>query len=303
MLRRQIGTSPTQADILVCATPSRTAYRVALRRAAHQVFDDPPVFRDPLALRILGITSARLALNELRAPKRPYSRSLRAFVVGRSRFAEDTLHDAVARGCTQYVLLGAGLDTFAYRNPYPTVTVFEVDHPATQAWKRLLLEQNAIAVPESSVHVAVDFEQDSLIDRLLAAGFRTDAVTVFAWLGVVPYLTSTAMRSTLHVLGSLEGDVSLVMDYSLPREMLPRNEQLALDSLSERVARSGEPFRQFFSPEQIGRELGDSGMRVVRDLDGFAINARYFAGRSDGLCVLGQGARLLLAETGHRQQG
>ena len=287
---------------MVEQTPSRTAYRVALRRAAHQVFDDPVVFRDPLALRILGTNSGKLTVNELRAPKRPYSRSLRAFVVARSCFAEDTLHDAVRLGCAQYVLLGAGLDTFAYRNPYAHLRVFEVDHPATQEWKRLLLQQNGIAPPDTCRYVPVNFETDALLERLSAAGFDAGADTVFAWLGVVPYLTSTALRTTLDLLGALPGHMQLVMDYTLPRELLPPREQLALDSLSERVAQAGEPFRQFFSPEQIGRELGDSGISVVRDLDGIGINARYFAGRGDGLCVLGRGARLLVAAN-HHQQG
>ena len=274
-----------------------------MRRAAHQVFDDPVVFRDPLALRILGVTQDKLELNDLRAPRRPYSRSLRAFVVARSCFAEETLHGAVRSGVTQYVLLGAGLDTFAYRNPYENVRVFEVDHPATERWKRALLQQNGIAAPESCRYVPMDFERDSLLDRLAAAGFDGQAGAVFAWLGVVPYLTSAAMRSTLNVLGALPGAGRLVLDYGLPRAMLPPNEQLALDSLSARVAQAGEPFQQFFSPEQIEKELGDSGWSVLQDLDGIAINARYFAGRSDSLGVLGKGARLLLAGKLQQKQG
>ncbi len=249
------------------------------------------------------MTADKLELNQLRAPKRPYSRSLRAFVVARSCFAEDMLHEAVASGGTQHVLLGAGLDTFAYRNPYPDVRVFEVDHPATQEWKRALLQQNGIPRPDTCRYVPVDFERDSLLDRLVAAGFDGRAGAVFAWLGVVPYLTGAAMRSTLEVLGALPGSGKLVLDYGLPRAMLPPNEQLALDSLSARVAQAGEPFQQFFSPEQIGRELGDSGWSVLQDLDGIAINARYFAGRSDSFGVLGKGARLLLAAKHQQEQG
>ena len=249
------------------------------------------------------MTPGKLGVTELRAPKRPYSRSLRAFVVARSRFAEDMVHAAVAEGRTQYVLLGAGLDTFAYRNPHEALRVFEVDHPATQEWKRTMLKQHGIAVPETCRHVPVDFERDSLLDRLTAAVFEPDVDTVFAWLGVVPYLTAAAFRSTMQMLGSLGGRTRVVLDYSLPRGMLPPNEQLALDSLSARVAQAGEPFRQFFSPEQIGVELGNSGLGVVRDLDGSEINACYFAGRSDGLRVLGRGAHLLLAERHQQRQG
>jgi methyltransferase (TIGR00027 family) len=280
---------------LIEATPSRTAYRVALRRAAHQVFDDPVVFRDPLALRILGMTRGKLELNDLRAPRRPYSRSLRAFVVARARLAEDTLHDEVEAGATQYLLLGAGLDTFAYRNPHDHVRVFEVDHPATQLWKRQLLQDNGIAQPETCRYVPVDFENDDLIAQLLAAGFDPGARTVIAWLGVVPYLTAEAMRTTLRGLASLRGAMKLVLDYSLPRAMLPPNEQLALDSLSARVAQAGEPFQQFFAPEEMERELGDSGWSVLLDLDSVGINARFFLGRCDDLGVLGKGAHLLVA--------
>ena len=124
------------------AIASRTALRVALRRAAHQIHDEPLVFDDPVAVPILGpIHAEELRRTPLR-PDRPFSTSLRAFIVARSRLAEDNLGHAVTDGVRQYVLLGAGLDTFAYRNPYPQLRVFEVDHPATQEWKRDLLQRN-----------------------------------------------------------------------------------------------------------------------------------------------------------------
>src|SRR5437868_2095169 len=133
--------------------PSRTALRVALRRAAHQLFDARPlVFEDPLAVRILGPHAEELhrtpGRNEAYRP-RPHSISLRAFLVARSRYAEDLLARAVHSGVGQYVILGAGLDTFAYRNPHPQLRVFEVDHPATQQWKRDLLAESGIAIPPS----------------------------------------------------------------------------------------------------------------------------------------------------------
>src|SRR2546428_8685778 len=121
--------------------PSVTAERVALRRAAHQLLDVPPVFEDPLALKIVGPEAARRLQSELRRPQTSVSRALRAFLAARSRFAEESLARSVARGCSQYVVLGAGLDTFAYRNPFPpgSLRVFEVDYPATQAWKQARL--------------------------------------------------------------------------------------------------------------------------------------------------------------------
>src|SRR5580704_4643658 len=149
--------------------PSRTAQRVAMRRAAHQLLDNPIVFEDPLAVAIAEGDPEPSADAPL-----PYSRALRAFLVVRSRYGEDQLARAVARGVRQYVVLGAGLDTFAYRNPFQSsgLHVFEVDHPATQAWKREQLRSAGIAVPQSLTFVPVDFERQVLPDELRQAGFR-----------------------------------------------------------------------------------------------------------------------------------
>src|SRR5713101_1581134 len=168
------------------ATPSRTALRVALRRAAHQLYDARPlVFNDPIAVPILGTTYAEELRRTPTRPDRPFSVALRAFLVARSRYAEDMLARAVAQGVTQYVLLGAGLDTFAYRNPYPHLRVFEVDHPATQQWKRDLLYQNSIPIPPTLIYAPLDFETQafgtqSLPTQLRATGFNPQAPTLFA---------------------------------------------------------------------------------------------------------------------------
>lgn len=275
-------------------SPSRTAYRVALRRAAHQVFDDPVVFCDPLALKILGITPENMRQSELKAPNRPWSRSMRAFLAARSLFAEEALAAAVGRGVTQYVLLGAGLDTFAYRNPHPGLRVFEVDHPATQAWKRGLLAANGIEVPATAVYVPVNFETDALADSLQAAGFDPSQPTLFAWLGVVPYLTEAAFLGTLRYLSAQAAGSGVVFDYGVPRAMLPPLEQLAFDSLAARVAEAGEPFRLFFAPAEIAATLQSQGFRVTEDMDAEAMNGRYFSSRKDGLRVLGSGPHLIM---------
>src|SRR5262249_7007813 len=138
--------------------PSRTAYRVALRRAAHQLWDNPRVFDDPIAMKIIP-ADASAELSGSRPSDSAPARFLRAFMVARSRFAEDHLAEAVARGVKQYVVLGAGLDTFAYRNPFPDLRVFEVDFPATQAWKRQLLQAGAISIPPTLTFAPVDFER------------------------------------------------------------------------------------------------------------------------------------------------
>jgi methyltransferase (TIGR00027 family) len=278
---------------MVEGIPSGTAYRVALRRAAHQVFDKPVVFNDPLALRVLGADRHGKAALDLRAPSRPHSISLRAFLVARSRFAEDTLAAAYANGVRQYVLLGAGLDTFAYRTPHADLRVFEVDHPDTQTWKLSLLAENNIPVPATTTHVAVDFHHDVLAERLATAGFDANQPAVFAWLGVVPYLTDEGFDATMRTLTTYAQGSVLVMDYGLPRDALPALERKMFDSMAARVAAAGEPFRLFFHPDELHARLAAMGWRVIEDLDRGAINARYFSNRTDDLTILGSGGHLL----------
>lgn len=268
-----------------------------MRRAAHQIHDEPPlVFADALAVRVLP-AKARLELERTPAASRkPFSAALRAFMVSRARFAEDVLAEGVrSRGVRQAVVLGAGLDTFAYRNPYPELRVFEVDHPATQRWKRALLTTASIPVPDSVRFVAVDFERQSLRQQLLRAGFDPSLPTATAWLGVVPYLTPEAFAATARVLGRFAEGSTVVFDYSLPREALPPTEQLMLDSLSARVAQAGEPFQLFFTPQSVAEELPRYGLSVVEDLDPPTIRERYLSGRKDGLTLYGSAAHLCQA--------
>jgi methyltransferase (TIGR00027 family) len=280
------------------AIPSKTALRVALRRAAHQLHDAKPlVFEDPLAVAILGREHAEELKRTPDSDRRPFSAALRAWMVARARLAEDVLAESVrTHNVSQCLVLGAGLDTFAYRNPYPHVHVYEVDHPATQAWKREQLEAAAISIPQTTRHVPVDFEKQSLREELTSAGFDFNQRTSTTWLGVVQYLTPEAFRGTIHLLGSLAAGSTLVFDYSQPREVLPQQEQLMLDSMSARVAQAGEPFQLFFTPETVAAELADAGLRVVEDLSGPDLTARYFAGRNDGLTLRGKGGRLCHAE-------
>jgi methyltransferase (TIGR00027 family) len=276
------------------ARPSRTALRVALRRAAHQLYDAPPlVLNDPIAVPILGTTYSEELRRTPTRPDRPFSVGLRAFLVARSRYAEDTLARAIAQGVTQYVLLGAGLDTFAHRNPYPHLRVFEVDHPATQQWKRELLETGRLATPASLTYVPVDFECESLPEQLNAAGFNSQVPTFFAWLGVVPYLTFEAFRSTINFIAVQPHGSGVVFDYSQPRSALSFVEKLAHDSLASRVQLAGEPFQLFFTPSEIAAEL--TAFRNREDLGSDELNTRYFANRTDNLKLLGSAARLLSA--------
>jgi methyltransferase (TIGR00027 family) len=284
---------------MIEARPSTTAHRVAMRRAAHQLFDNPLVLNDPIALPILGEeTQARLRLSEREARGRAQA-SFRAFMVVRSRFAEDELAAAVQRGASQYVLLGAGLDTFAYRNPYPAsqLRVFEVDHPATQAWKKKRLAAGGIAIPPSLAFAPVDFEKQSLAAELAAAGFDASRVTFFAWLGVTPYLTEAAMRSTLEFIASCAKGSGVVFDYVRSKRHMGLLGWLAYEHLARRVAKLGEPFRLLLDPKNLTVEMRGIGFATFEDLGGAELNARYFAGRTDNLRVLGRVGRIMSART------
>jgi methyltransferase (TIGR00027 family) len=265
--------------------PSHTAYRVAVSRAAHQLLDEPRLLEDPIALAIVGAAAvAAIRTAPLRYRVRP-ARYLRAFLVARSRVAEEALAHAVRGGVRQYVVLGAGLDTFAYRNPYPAegLTVFEVDHPATQAWKRGQLEAAGIAVPPSLRFVSVDFETQQLGERLTAAGLRTDERAFFSWLGVSMYLTRAAIGATLGYVAGLPRGSGIVFDYATPPAGLSPVRRLLVHALLKRVAAAGEPWKTFFEPRALAAELRALGLTELEDLGSGELNARFFGDRSDGL--------------------
>jgi methyltransferase (TIGR00027 family) len=273
---------------------SRTAQRVAIRRAAHQLLDQPRVLDDPLALRIIGSEAAA----ELRSnPKENhiFARAFRAFMAARSRYAEDELARAVAHGVRQYVVLGAGLDTFAYRSAYAELRVFEVDHPATQAWKREQLQAAGIAIPPSLTFVPVDFERQTLADGLGQSGFDARAAAFFSWLGVTPYLTREACMATLTFIARMSAGSGVAFDFAVDPALLNSGQRQALDALSQRVARYGEPFQLFFDPAQLQDELRGMGFHRTEFLQGKEINARYFKDRDDGLLVRGGLGHLMAA--------
>ena len=267
-------------------TFSRTAQRVAIRRAAHQLLDQPRVLDDPLALRIIG-SEAEDTLRSNPKEDHAFSRAFRAFMAARSRYAEDELAHAVAHGVTQYVVLGAGLDTFAYRNPHPELRVFEVDHPATQAWKREQLQAAGIAVPASLTFVPVDFERQTLADGLGQSGFDAGAAAFFSWLGVTPYLTREACMITLSFVAKMPAGSGVVFDFAVDRALLNPGQRMALDALSRRVARYGEPLQLFLDPGKLQDELKSLGFGRTEFLQGKELNARYFKDRDDGLLVRG----------------
>lgn len=259
--------------------PSRTALRVAIRRAAHQIADPPSVLDDPIALRLIGPGHE----NDLERAMHSVGRDFRAFMATRSRYAEDHLAQAVAAGVCQYVILGAGLDTFAYRNPFAHIRVFEVDFPATQDWKRSLLADASIAAPQNLTFVPLDFEHKTLAEGLRESGLDLAAPAYFSWLGVVPYLTPEAFRATLTTVVQMPAGSGLTFDYAFPPESLGPKRRAIFDRLADRVAAAGEPFRLFFTPEQVEAELRRTGFQSVEQADHERLNDLYFRNRADGL--------------------
>jgi methyltransferase (TIGR00027 family) len=263
---------------------SKTALRVAIRRAAHQLKDHPPVLNDPIAVRLIGPEYT----NDLQRAMHKVGRDFRAFMAARSRYTEDHLAEAVANGVAQYVVLGAGLDTFAWRNPFPELHVFEVDFPATQEWKRALLDEAGILdadapPPVRLTFVPLDFEHKALAAGLADAGLDDQKTAFFGWLGVVPYLTLEAFRATLSTISHLPQGSGVCFDYALPAESLSLLGRKALEGLSWRVASIGEPFRLFLTPQEMEKELHQAGFKRIEQVDYRRLNELYFAGRADGL--------------------
>lgn len=262
---------------------SHTAVRVAAHRARHQLLDHPKVFEDGCAVAILGPEAA----DQVRAEDDGRSRAMRAFVVARSRYAEDQLADAVTRGVRQYVVLGAGLDTFAYRNPWADLRVWELDHPATQAFKRERLAASGISVPPSVRFTSVDFQHETTAEVLARAGLDPTRPAYFSWLGVTPYIEPAATYATLRAIASFPAGSGVTFDYALERDLLGEAARASFDALAARVAAVGEPFRGLFRPDAWAEDLRGMGFVRVLDVPPGALNARYFASRADGLCHRG----------------
>jgi methyltransferase (TIGR00027 family) len=255
--------------------PSRTAFAAATHRAAHQLLEGGRIFADPLAVPILGKDPHEIAQEAAAHSSR---RLMRLFIAVRTRFAEDALAAAVERGVSQLVVLGAGLDTYAYRSPFhERLRIFEVDHPATQAWKRQCLAQAAIGVPSWLTFVPVDFEAQTLADGLAAAGFERNLRTFFTWLGVVPYLRQDAIFSTLRFVANLPGGAHVVFDYSDPPETLSPEARAYHDKRAAQVGSLDEPWVSYFQAEQLHPKLTALGFSEIEDLGPREIRSRFFA--------------------------
>ncbi|GAA3652672.1 SAM-dependent methyltransferase [Streptomyces chitinivorans] len=246
-------------------SPSSTALTAAAARAAHLVVDSPPsIFADTLAEALLGAQA-----EELLGYHRTYGDHLvlsaaRAQTVCRSRYTEECVSRAIHSGTRQYVILGAGLDTFAHRSELAgQVRVFEVDHPATQQDKRERLAAAGVPVPGNVTYVPLDFERETLVGGLGAHGFDPSRPSVVAWLGVSMYLTADSVAETLGAIGGFAPGTQLVMDYMLPGELRDATARQYADAVASFAAEHGEPWRTFFTPEDLTALLSGCGFESV----------------------------------------
>ena len=277
--------------------PDSTALRVALWRALHVMVDAPPhVLKDEIGIELVAPDDGwrdRPDMNPI------FTRPFRASIVARARFIEDLVTEQATRGVDQYVLLGAGLDSFAQRRPdiASRLTVFEVDQPGTQAWKRQRLTTLGYGVPDWLRLVPVDFERGgSWWSEIKTAGFDTRRPVVVTSTGVSLYLTREANAATLRQVATLAPDSTFAMTFILPVEMADPDERIGIEAAIKGAKASGTPFVSFFTPDDMLAMARDAGFKDARHVSGADLAKRYFADRSDGLRP-GSAEALLVATT------
>ncbi|MET8653665.1 class I SAM-dependent methyltransferase [Nocardia aurea] len=256
--------------------PSLTAMAVARARAQHQTADDPQVFTDPLAERLVGEAIMGESRFDIDLDAEMIRRR-RLLIAARSRFADDVVSAAIGRGVAQVVILGAGLDTTAYRRNGESARFFEVDHPDTQVWKRHRLTEAGIEIPPSLTFAPVDFEQSTLASGLAEASFDHTRPAVYLWLGVVMYLTEPSIDETLRYIAAQGGGAEVVFDYIYPVDTADTAGIEQLRARAERVASVGEPWISFFTVEQITAKLTSFGFTRVEDRTTVSTLASYGA--------------------------
>ncbi|TAK00049.1 MAG: SAM-dependent methyltransferase [Candidatus Manganitrophaceae bacterium] len=277
--------------------PDNTAVRTALWRALHVEVDSPPhVFEDKIGLRLV-------APNEEwrnRPDMSPFTRPFRASILARARFVEDLVLEQAGRGVGQYVLLGAGLDTFAQRRSELAshLLVFEIDRPVPQEWKRQRLVALGFGIPSFLRFVPVDFETgDAWWERLVASGFESQRPAIVASTGVSMYLTEDAIMATLRQVAALAPGSTFVMSFMLPIELLDPEIRPGVERAAEGARASGTPFITFFTPTQMLALARNAGFREVQHVSADMLAQRYFSGRTDGLRPPSNSEELLVATT------
>ena len=272
-----------------------TAVRVALWRALHVQLDPPPhVFEDEVGLKLVAPDDGW----QQRPDMSPFTRPFRASIVARARFIEDLVAEQAARGVGQYVILGAGLDTFAQRRSdlAAHMFVFEVDQPGPQAWKRQRLVDLGFGIPSFLRLVPVDFEGgDAWWERLVASGFDPKKPAVVASTGVSMYLTKDAIMATLRQVAAFAPGSTLAMSFMLPIEMADPEVRPGIEQAAKGARANGTPFISFFTPTEMLALAREAGFREVQHLSAAALAQRYFAERSDGLRPPNNSEELLVA--------
>jgi methyltransferase (TIGR00027 family) len=269
-----------------------------MMRAKHLLWDDPPkIFEDIFALRLSGLTDESALRERLDAALVEFAAiggrdiaqaafsSVCSKIVLRSRYVEDELDQATKLGVGQYVILGAGLDSFAYRrqDAANVLRVFEVDHPATQAWKRTRLQELSLATPGNLTFVPVDFENQSLVEGLRNSGYRPREPGFVSWLAVTQYLTRAAIFDTLRTVASMAPGTEIIFEYYLPGARLDDEDREILKLYGNWAAAQGEPHLTYFEPAELAAQVKKMGFTEFVDFGPEEADARYCADRRDGL--------------------
>lgn len=267
---------------------SHTALGTLFMRAVHQLLDAQPlILNDPAALTLLGEDTVKQLKKNRKHHRTPAASSLRAHIVLRSRFAEDRLAEAVNRGVSQYVILGAGFDTFAFRQPAwaNRLKIYEVDQPDSQTQKLSRLKDAGMSIP-SNVHFAeIDFERESLHEGLIRHGVSIDEATFFSWLGVTVYLKEEAIDIVLRTIAGFPVKSEIVFTFTQPPDLMSEKDNKFHSSLSQIVANSGEPFVSFFTPAAIEKKMSDIGFKSRGILSSEEAEKRYFSNRQRDLHI------------------
>jgi len=277
-----------------------TALATAFARAYHATHDEPKIFNDWRAPEwfsaeewvffeknmagLIGLIDPQAAYSPEEALAVAMQRMNGPITLSRSRYAEDALEEAARNGVRQYVILGAGFDSFAFRQPEwaAGMEIYEIDHPATQTMKRQRIERAGWAIPANLHLISVDFTKEELSETLVKSGFDSHSPAFFSWLGVTYYLSSDAALATLRAVAQTAAAGSeLVFDYMDREEMDPQKSNAQMRVLQFVVRQTGEPFKSGFDPAALPDELAGVGLRLVEDLDPAEIEARYFSGRAD----------------------
>lgn len=270
---------------MMAGQPSRTLLGAAIRRAEHQVLDTPLVFEDPVILGLVPEVADPAAIAEFRSLGEPVLTLLRSLFAMRSRFAEDRLAEAARRGVRQYVMVGAGLDTFPWRQPASTrdMAIFAADHPASLIWTQRRLRERGLARPPNLTHVPVDLEDCHLADSLAACGFNHEMPSFCSVLGVTQYLSDDAINALLSFVASLNAGSEIVFSFVVPDDHLDGDDLEVAVGSGARTAALGEPWKSRLQPHVFLRRLSELGFAEIFHLTPELAQQRYFAGRQDAL--------------------